>query len=126
MLLDAEKGGLPSIDGVALGTLALLGARGELALMWIGIVAIFAGGEGNGFLEVVLEVTCRAGDLGMLAEKRIFGFGMIEIKACEKRFPAAGRVARVAGLLKFAAMGIAVTSRAGGEIHVPVTRLAAQ
>lgn len=82
MLLDAEERGLPSIYGVAFDTLAFLRACGELALVGIGVVAILAGGEGNWILEVVLDVTSRAGDQGMLAEKRIFGFGMIEIKAC--------------------------------------------
>lgn len=126
MLVEAEQRGLPSISGVTLGALAFPGARGELALVRIGIVAILADGEGNWFLEIVLEVACRAGHLGMLAEKRIFGFGMIEIKACEKGFPTAGGVARVARLFEFAAMRIAVTGRAGGEIHVLVTGLTAR
>ncbi len=125
MLSDPEERGLPPIDGVALGAFAFLGARGELALVGIGVVAILAGGERNWLLEVVLDVTCRAGDLGMLAQKRIFCFGVIEIKACDERFPTAGSVARVAGLFEFAAMRIAMTGRAGGEIHVLVTGLAA-
>ncbi len=124
-MLDAEERGLPSIDGVALGALAFLGARGKLAFVGIGIVAILAGSEGNWFLEVVLDVTTRAGHLGMLAEKRIFCFGVIESKAGDKRFPAAGGVARFARLFEFAAMRIAVTGRAGEEIHVLVTGLTA-
>ncbi len=125
MPADAEERGFPSINVVALGALAFLGERGELALVRIGIVAILAGGKGNWFFEVVPEVTSRAGDPGMLAEKRIVGLGMIEIKACRKRFPTAGGVARVARLFEFAAMRIAVTGRAGGEIHVLVTGRAA-
>lgn len=125
VFLNAEKRRLPAIDGVAFGTFPLFRAGLELALVGIRGVAIFASGKGDFFLEVVLDVAGGTSKLGMLPEKRVFGFRVIEIKTGEHRFPAAGSVAGIAGLLEFAAVRVKMAGAAGIEFHVLVASGAA-
>lgn len=88
MQFDGEERGLPAFNVVALGTFALLSARGELALVRIRLVAIGTMRVDERLLEVTIEVAGRAGDLGVLAEQRIVGFGVVEVEAGLKVLPA--------------------------------------
>lgn len=121
MLFDAESGGFPPIDVVALRTFTLLWARVKLAFMRIGGMAIVAIGKGNFLLKVVLNMACGAGYRCVFAEEGVFGLGVVEIVARQHGFPTARRMARVASLFELAAMWIEVAVRARREFHVLIS-----
>lgn len=120
MLIDAEKGRLPSADGVALGAFTFFRAGVELAFVGIRGMAVLASGERNLLFEVVLDVACGAGNLGVLSEERIFSFGMVEIEPWQHGFPAAGGMAGIARFFELAAVRVGMAGRAGVKLHVLV------
>ena len=58
----------------------------KLALVRVGFVAIAAIGEGERLLEIAIQVTRDAGNLGMFSDQRILRFGVIEIEAGQAEF----------------------------------------
>jgi len=78
---NAEQRWLPAFHSVTLGTLALPGTSVELALVRIGRVAVFTFCERQWFLEIALDMTRCARNSSVLALKRIFSLGVVEIKS---------------------------------------------
>jgi hypothetical protein len=107
---------------VTLSALTLLGTGFELALVWIGLVAIHAIREGKRFLEIAIDVTGRAADRDVFANQGILRLRMIERKDRQEFFPSRGCVAVLAALLErsFVRIDMAVDARL--ELHVFVTR----
>lgn len=118
VLFHTEKRRLPSVDGVALGAFALLRTSFELLVVRIGHVAVSTVRKRDFLLEVIFDVAGGARDLNVFANKRIFGFRVIKIKAREQRLPAARAVANIASFLEFATVRIGVAVGASGELHL--------
>jgi len=105
---------------VALGTFALLGPRLKLAFVRIGSVTVLASSERDFLLEIALDMTGGTRDGLMLALERIFGLRMVEVITGQHRFPTAGCVTSVTGLLKLATVRVNVAVVAAAEFHVVV------
>lgn len=127
VFLRGESRRLPSVHGMAPGTLAAAGAPGELPVVGIGLVAIHALLEGQRLLEISASVALRAIDGGVFSLQRIFRFGVIETLVNRRKgnlFPAGGIVAGLAALGEAAVMGIAVAVGALVEGKAGVARFA--
>ena len=112
------------VTGVAIGA---RGAAFKLATMNI-FVAIAAQGVSDRRTEIVVLMALCAVALRVLAVEREFGLVMIEAAGGEDCFPAAGRVAGLAGalerrILKSSAVRIGVAVLAIGECEAFVTRI---
>src|ERR1700687_298867 len=73
VLLHRKFGRLPSLHGVALGALAMLGALYELPVVWIRLVAIRAFRKFQRLLEVTVGMALGAIDGSVLAFQRVLG-----------------------------------------------------
>lgn len=111
---------------MALRALAFLRTAVKLAFVSVGRMAILAGRERNLFLEVVFDMTTQTCDLRMSSQQWILRFRMIEFKTREHSLPAAGGVAGIARLRKFATVRVAMACRAGVELHVLIASSAAR
>jgi hypothetical protein len=122
VFLHSKEGRFPAIQVVAFGAFAFFGASLKLALVRVWLVAVVAVRECDLLFEVAVNVARHAGNLGVLADQRIFRFRVVEIKSSQHRLPAAGGVARLAGFLEFSFVWINVASGAGFELHVAIPR----
>jgi hypothetical protein len=96
-----ELGRFPSINVMAGRTLANVDALKKLAVVGI-LVAIGALGEGKRLFEIAVGVARAASHRLVLAEQRVFGFGVIEISidsGVDNTLPTGGCVTRLTGLL---------------------------
>jgi hypothetical protein len=96
MVFHSVDGGLPTIHVVARRTLALVRARGELAIMRV-LVAIHAIGECHLGLEIVALVATLARDLHVLSEQGEFCFLVVESRELWHILPTRSHVAALAG-----------------------------
>ena len=120
VFLHSKEGRLPAIKVVAFRALAFLWASLKLALVGIRLVAIVAVRERELFLEVAVYVARHAGNLGVLADQRIFRFGVVEIKSRQHRLPTAGGVTGIAGFFEFPLVRINMAGGACVELHVTI------
>ena len=118
----SKQGRLPTFQVVAFRALALFRAALKLALVRIRLVAIVAVREWNLLLEVAVHMARHAGNLGVLANQRIFRFGMIKIKSGQHCLPTAGGVAGIAGFLEFPLVRVTMAGSAGVELHISIAR----
>ena len=126
MSFQIELGRLPSINVMAGRALTNIGTLQELAVVGV-LVAIGALGEGKRFFEIAVGVAPAAGHRLVLAEQRVFGFGVIEISidsGADNTLPTGGCVTRLTGLLCEAPfVRIAVTVIALRERKPEIARL---
>lgn len=125
MICDRESGRLPAIHRVTSRALASIGTLGELSLVGIGLVAVGALRECNRLFEIAAAVALDAPNRSVFPEQWKVGFGMIEflVETCSKLLPAAGVMARLAGLRKRAVVRIAMAIRTLPKRNSCVTRL---
>jgi len=122
--LHVELGRLPTVDVVAGGTLAAVGALHELAVVRV-LVAVYALGELERLLEVAFGVAGNAFHSLVLAEQRVLGFGVIEVLVqfgADDALPAAGgmaSLARLAGEASLVGIGVAVVALRERNPNVP-------
>ena len=81
MLFHSKRGWFPAHYSVALDAFTRFRTRSELALVGIGSVAVLAYCKQNLFLEIILEMAGRTGDLRVFAQQRVLGLRVIEIEA---------------------------------------------
>ena len=118
---------LKTIHGVARRALSTSGPLGELAVVWIGLVAIHAFRKRNRLFEISTCVAERAIHGHMLALQWILGLRVIEglIHHSQRNsLPAFGAVAGLAALRETAVVRICVAIRALGKRYPGVARLA--
>src|SRR5712692_7688282 len=89
VLFDPELCWLKSIEGVAGGAIASVGALGELPAVWVRLVAVGAFLVCDRLLEIPPRVTLAAAHLGMLAEQREMCLRVIEFCLHLHLFPRA-------------------------------------
>lgn len=111
---------------MALRAFAFLRPRLKLSLVRIGLVAINALRERNLLLEVSIHVARYARNLLVFALQWIFSLRVIEIETGQQILPAAGRMARIAGLLEFTLVRIQVAIRTFRKLHVVISRRSAR
>jgi hypothetical protein len=75
---NIEQRGLPAVDGVASGALALVRTAGKLAVVRIGLVTVRAFGVSYRRFEVAREMTLGAGQGGMSTRQRKLRACMVE------------------------------------------------
>jgi len=78
MVLHGERRWLPPVDGVARGALPVIRARGELALVRVGLVAIGAARENQGLLKISTNVALGAIYAGVHSLQWELGLGVIK------------------------------------------------
>lgn len=78
VVLHGKRRRLPSVDSVARGALALIGARGELAFVRVGLVAICALCKHQRLLEVAARVALGTLNARMLSFQRKLRLGMVK------------------------------------------------
>ena len=121
MLLDAERGRLPSLHLVAFGTLAFLRAVGELAVMNV-LVAVRAVRKLERALELPFCMASNATHLKVLADERVFCLGMVELELRLDLFPSLRRVAILTPFwLKSSMVRVHMTIGAVLKLHAPET-----
>jgi len=76
-----EERGLPCVNRVAFRAFTFFRTIGELAFVWVGLVAIDAICEGYRLLEVAIYVAGSAGHLRVFAELGELRFRMVESEA---------------------------------------------
>jgi len=72
MVLHCELRRFPSIHGMTRGTLGAGRPLGELALVWVGFVAVHALLKSQRLFEIPTAVTLNAVDRDVLSEQRVF------------------------------------------------------
>src|SRR5579871_2939085 len=126
VLLDREKGGLPSLHRMARRTLTGVGTFSKLAIVRIGFVTIHAFRENQRLLEVSIGMALRAIDRGVFAFERIFGLRVVEPlvdRLQRDLLPAARAMAGLATLREAAVVRVLVTIGALVEGDTDVLRL---
>src|SRR5437868_537952 len=116
-----EHRGLPKIHGMAFGALALLRTCFELPLVGVWFMTIIAIIEGEGLLEVSLQMALSAAHLGVFSEQGVLGLGMVESKCGQQFLPSRSGVTFFAALFERASVRIDMAVDASLELHVPVT-----
>jgi len=126
MFFHPERCRLESLDVVAGGALAFIRTLHELPVVFV-FVAVEAVLKSQRLLEIAARVATQTIHRLVLSFQWIFRFGVIEalIYRCQRdSFPTGGVVARLAGLLRKAAvMRIGVAICAGVECQPHVARL---
>ena len=126
MILQSECGRFPSRYSVARGTFGAAGTLGELAIVWVGLMAAGAFLEREWLLKIAAAVTLNAADIRMFPQQRVLRSGVIEKfsdRWCRDFFPTAGVVACLAALGKAAFVWIAMTVAALSKGNSQVPRL---
>jgi len=100
VLLHAEERRLPPVHRVAFRAFAFFRTRIELAFVRIGLVAVSAVCERQRLLEVAVQMAFGAADGQVLAQQRIFGFGVVKSEGGQQPFPAGSRMTILATLLE--------------------------
>jgi len=114
---------LPTLNTVTGRALSAIWPLGKLTVVRIGHVAIHALLEWERLLEVTAAMTLQAVDLGVFAQQRILGLGMIEALVHRRHgnlLPATGVMARFAALHEAPAMriGVAIGTFAKGNSDI--------
>src|SRR6516164_6990607 len=120
MFFHAKGRRLPPVDVVTLFTGAFPRAVVKLPLVRIWCVAVLASVKRNLFLEVIIQMAGLAGHLGVLAEQRVLGLGVIKVIGWQHDLPSVGCMAGLARFFKLAAVWIHVAVDAVGKLHVLV------
>lgn len=87
VLYQEEFGRLEPFDGMAAFAFSSIGTGCELAVVWIGLVAIGALRERNRRLEISLDVALETADLRMLSQQGILCCGVVELPFQRNLFP---------------------------------------
>jgi hypothetical protein len=112
VIRSGERRWLEALDRVATFASPAIRPGGELAIVWIRLMAVRTSLESNCLLEVSTLVATLALNLRMLANQGELGLRMVEVNGRGRLLPALRGVARFAALLEASAMRIGMAGSA--------------